>query len=170
MELNVANRARRTEALFKSEAASGQAGAVRTPLSQTPTPVRSDKLSLTGAGLAFVEAQKRQTTQLLAERKAKSRESEDGDALLNALEKGVKTLDKCQKIASRITKGDKVPPEDLLYLMKHDMAGYRMALASRKPAKDPKVWKSVLDDEDRAELSSGEVSCDFSSRGTVGVD
>ena len=56
---------------------------------------------------------------------------------------------KCQKIAASIMKGNRVPPEDLEYLMKNDPDGYKLAMAMRRENPDPEDEKSVLDDEDR---------------------
>ena len=68
---------------------------------------------------------------------------------LDFLSKSLKTMEKCRKIASRIIKGDKVPPQDERYLKDNDPDGYKLALVSRKPKKNPKEWESVLDEEDR---------------------
>ena len=46
-------------------------------------------------------------------------------------------------------KGNRVPPEDLRYLMEHDQAGYKLAMAMRRHNPDPEDEESVLDDEDR---------------------
>jgi hypothetical protein len=63
----------------------------------------------------------------------------------------LKELEKCSKIAASIMKGKRVPLEDLRYLMEHDIKGYQLAMAMRKPEKDDREEKSVLDDEDRQE-------------------
>ena len=46
-------------------------------------------------------------------------------------------------------KGNRVPLEDLRYLMEHDQAGYKLAMAMRRHNPDPEDEESVLDDEDR---------------------
>ena len=61
----------------------------------------------------------------------------------------LKTLSKCPKFAAASMRGDRVPPEDLRYLMEHDKEGYKMALAMRRPKQDPEEVESVLDEEDR---------------------
>ena len=68
---------------------------------------------------------------------------------LDSMDKKLDMMNKCQKIAAAIMRGDRVPPEDLRYLMEHDKEGYKMALALRRPKKDPEDVKSVLDEEDR---------------------
>ena len=68
---------------------------------------------------------------------------------LDLLSKSMDVMNKCLKIAASIMKGNRVPPEDLQYLMKNDPEGYRMALALRKESPNPKDEKSVLSDEDK---------------------
>ena len=50
----------------------------------------------------------------------KSRLTGSGGADLDGLGEAMKTMEKCHKIAARIMRGDKVPPEDEQYLMKND--------------------------------------------------
>lgn len=76
-------------------------------------------------------------------------DKEGGSSLYDSLKRDMKTQDKCLKIAVRIQKGDKVPPEDLAYLAKTDPQAYMMAIALRHEKPDPKKWESVLDEEDR---------------------
>ena len=52
-------------------------------------------------------------------------------------------------IAARIARGDKVPPEDERYLLERDPTGFKLAMASRRPKRKPKQWKSALTDEDK---------------------
>lgn len=80
-------------------------------------------------------------------------EEETGSSELDAMEEGLKTMQKCQEIARRIMRGDKVPPEDERYLMENDPDGFKLALAMRTPKKHPKEWESVLKDEKKAESS-----------------
>jgi len=68
---------------------------------------------------------------------------------LDTLQKLLRTQNLCNKIAASIMRGDRVPPEDLEYLVQHDIDGYRMALAMRKPKRNPEECKSVLTDEDK---------------------
>ena len=59
----------------------------------------------------------------------------------------MKILKICSKIAARIQAGDNVPLKDLQYLMKNNPLAYKMAMASRKPKKDPKECESVVPKE-----------------------
>ena len=68
---------------------------------------------------------------------------------LDRLDKALKVLSKCQKIAASIMKGNRVPPEDLRYLMENDPEGYKLAMAMRRQNPDPEDEKSVLDEEDK---------------------
>lgn len=49
----------------------------------------------------------------------------------------------CAKIAAQIRKGNKVDPEDLRYLRKHDPQLYLMAMTMRKPNDDPEKCKRI---------------------------
>ncbi|MBR5090980.1 MAG: hypothetical protein IK093_16250 [Ruminiclostridium sp.] len=64
------------------------------------------------------------------------------------------TFSKCMKIASRIAKGDIVPPKDIKYLMEHEPDLYKQAILLRVPNDKPKKHKSVLDDEDEKSESA----------------
>lgn len=112
----------------------------------------SDKTAWSQAALSFLQDLNRQDM----ERQRKLLEAKQKkDSELDALTEGLKTMEKCRKIASRIMKGDKVPPEDERYLMENDPDGYKLALACRQPKEKPKEWDSVLDEEDQ---ESGEPS------------
>ena len=113
---------------------------------------RADRVALSAQALRFLEEQNRQ----VQEEARRRQESGEGGGLVKSLERDLKKLDKCQKIYARIASGDKVPPEDRLYLERHDPEGFKLALAMRRPKKNPREWKSLLDDEDRAALASGE--------------
>ena len=76
-----------------------------------------------------------------------------GKDKLDVLEKSLRELRNCQKIFARVRAGDKVPEEDLRYLMVKDPAGYRLAMATRKPKKNPEEHDSVLTDQDRQQLA-----------------
>ena len=117
-------------------------------------PSRADKVALSMQAVAYLEEQNRQRWEQTSEKK----ESSAQEGLLKKLDKDLKKMDKCQKIYARVANGDKVPPEDLYYLEKCDPEGFKLALAMRRPSKHPKEWKSELDDEDRKELMSGEIS------------
>ena len=68
---------------------------------------------------------------------------------LDLLSQGLKVLELCQKIAVSIMKGNKVPPEDLRFLMENDLDGYRISMAMRRHKEDPEEVNSVLEDEDK---------------------
>lgn len=86
------------------------------------------------------------------QRKARDRigEEDSGDGMLDALAERLKVMQTCQKIASRIMAGDKVPPQDEMYLMQNDPTAYKLAMAARKIKKDPKGWESEADKEEDA--------------------
>lgn len=111
-----------------------------------------DKTAWSQAALSFLQDLDRQDM----ERQRKLLETKQkGDSELDALTKALKTMEKCQKIAARIIKGDKVPPQDERYLMENDPDGYKLALACRQPKEKPKEWKSVLDEEEQEGGGSG---------------
>lgn len=113
-------------------------------------PSRSDRLALSRQAVAYLEERNRQMLEESRQREADA----SGKGKMDLLEKGLKAMNKCQKIYARVVKGDKVPPEDLRYLEKNDPEGYKLAVAMRRPNRNPKEWKSELDDEDRASLLS----------------
>ncbi len=107
---------------------------------------RSDRTSWSQGALNFLRELNRQDM----ERRRKELEARQKDSSgMETLSKSLKVMDKCQKIASRVMRGDKVPPQDEMYLMDKDPEGYKLALACRKPKEKPKEWESVLDGEDR---------------------
>ena len=133
---------------------------------QTPQPREpADKLSLSRQALAYVEEQSR-----LAWNPEEGQDKKHSviqgylDAMetqkkqLDSMEEKLDMMDKCQKIAAAIMRGDRVPPEDLRYLMNHDQNGYKLAMAMRRPKKDPERVESVLDEEDRRGGSAESVS------------
>ena len=132
----------------KTEAADAPAKAQPT---QQKGPV--DKLTLSRQAVAFVEEQNRMWAEV-REREQQRRSRMDiaaqpDSAELDLLRKGQRILELCQKIAASIMKGNKVPPEDLKFLMENDPDGYRMAMAMRKHNPDPEEEESVLTDEDK---------------------
>lgn len=170
MELRTTRQIRRNEQLAK---VMGK----RTETSDAPVKAQvprrqesADKLSLSQQALAYAEEQRRAIWDGDQEREQRRQDRVGGllDALetkkseLDSMSEKLKMLNKCQKIAAAIMRGDRVPPEDLRYLMEHDKEGYKMALALRRPKKDPEDVKSVLDEEDRnggktKEAGGGEV-------------
>lgn len=152
MELEGTNRLKKT-AQVQSATGRTERGRNASPLQKTS---RADRLTLSRQALTYLEEQSREVEERTRQESEKSSE----EALLDLLDKSNKTMKKCQQIAARIMAGDKVPPEDLNYLMKNDMEGYRLAMAMRKTKKNPKEWESVLDEEDRrsADAAGDELS------------
>ena len=111
---------------------------------------RTDKASWSQAALSFLQEVNRQD----AEQRRKLLEAKQkGNGELDALTESLKKMERCQKIASRIMRGDKVPPQDEMYLLDNDPDGYKLALACRKPKEKPKEWESVLKDEEENNAS-----------------
>ena len=111
-----------------------------------------DKLTLSRQAVAFVEEQSRKMWDEVREREQQRQErmnTKPSSGELDLLSNGLRVLELCQKIAASIMKGNKVPPEDLKFLMENDPAGYRLAMAMRKHNPDPEEEKSVLTDEDK---------------------
>lgn len=106
----------------------------------------SDRTAWSQAALSFLRELNRQDM----EKQRKLQEAKQkGNSELDGLTKALKVMDKCRKIASRIIKGDKVPPQDERYLMENDPEGYKLTLACRQTKEHPKEWESVLDEEDQ---------------------
>ena len=112
---------------------------------------KTDKLSWSRQALSFLQEVNRQD---MEERRKllEARQRDSGE--LDALNESLKKMERCQKIAARIMRGDKVPPQDEMYLLDNDPDGYKLALACRVPKEKPKEWESVLE-EDREESSAG---------------
>ncbi len=100
-----------------------------------------------------------QRSQEEAMEKVRKKRDQESDPMISDMEQQKKKLDMlqkqlrmqklCNKIAASIMRGDRVPPEDLEYLANHDIDGYRLAMAMRKPKRNPEQCKSVLTDEDK---------------------
>ena len=134
-----------------------RADAPETPVRAQPAPRQTaDRCALSRQALAYLERQNAIQQELLQRRasqegriRAYLDDMKNKEKQLDLMRKALDTMKKCMKIAASIIKGNKVPPEDLRYLMKNDPVGYKMALAMRRENPDPKEEKSVLDDEDR---------------------
>ena len=148
-------------------------------LAETQTPQRKepvDKLTLSRQALAFAEEQNRKMWDAVQEREQRRQSRMDSAARpaggeMDLLSQGLKVLELCQKIAASIMKGDKVPPEDLKFLMENDPAGYRLAMAMRRHNPDPEEVESVLPDEEKnggAKSSDGGESPPVELSGTGG--
>lgn len=112
-----------------------------------------DSLTVSREALAYLEEQSKAAEE---ERKAQDALSESGGdgGMLDAINESFKTMKKCQEIARRIMRGDKVPHQDEAYLSKNDPKGYQLAMAMRTVKPDPKKCKTVLEDEDLKEAQA----------------
>lgn len=154
MELSVSGRQRRAaQAAQAAQAAPrGEKKPAGTGGGRARARPGSDRAAWSQGALAFLQEVNRQDME--ARRKLlESKQRESGD--LEAMSESLKVMDRCQKIASRIMKGDKVPPQDEMYLLDNDPDGYKLALACRVPKEKPKEWESVLEEEEREDGSSG---------------
>lgn len=156
MELRATREMRRSEQLAKAMAKKADA---EPPAKARPQPAQAptDKVSLSRQALAFVQEQNQRMWEQAQEREQR-RQGRLDDSLsaleaskkqLDAMGEKLKVQDKCQKIAAAIMRGDRVPPEDLEYLMNNDPEGYKLAMAMRREKKDPEDVESVLDEEDK---------------------
>ena len=156
MELRTTREMRRNEQLTKAmvKKADSEAPAQSQPAqAQTPT----DKVTLSRQALAWVQEQNEKLWETAQERQS-SRQGQLGGILdametkqqeLDAMKEKLDVLNKCMKIAASIMKGNRVPPEDLKYLMENDPEGYKLALAMRRENPDPEDVESVLTEEDK---------------------
>ncbi|MCM1149256.1 MAG: hypothetical protein NC319_04075 [Butyricicoccus sp.] len=152
MEVRATGQVRRNGQLDKQPAKKADARpAARNRKSQTP-----DRCTLSRQALEYL-GRRNAIEQELAGRRARQQsavssgmsEMESRKKQLDLMEKALDVMRKCMKIAASVMKGNKVPPEDLKYLMENDPEGCKMALAMRRDDPDPEKEKSVLDDEDR---------------------
>ena len=152
MELSAAGKLRRGA---QTGTITGRKAETRDASAGTKTPQRKepvDKLTLSRQAAAFVEEQSRKMWDEVREREQRRQErmnAEPSSGELDLLRKGLRVLELCQKIAASIMKGNKVPPEDLKFLMENDPDGYRLAMAMRRENPDPEEEESVLTDEDK---------------------
>lgn len=150
MELSVNRRQRRAAQITKTtpqaEKKTAETGRKTVILKS-----KSDKAAWSQAAMSFLQELNRQD---MEKQRKLLEQKQKGSSELDALTKSLKTMDKCRKIAARIIKGDKVPPQDERYLIENDPDGYKLAIACRQPKEKPKEWKSVLDEEDQASGSS----------------
>ena len=167
MELRTTRETRRGQRLSKVMTGKAEDRGGSSPVQAAPRPrTPTDKVSVSARALAWVEEQNRKRWEWERERQQR-RQDRAGDMLssldakkreLDALAKAMDAMEKCRKIAASIMKGDKVPPEDMEYLMNNDPDGFKLAMAMRREKKDPEDCESVLDEEDRrgaAEASQG---------------
>ena len=153
MELRATREMRRNAQLDKAMAKKADAPDTSSGgLIQSAQKQAEDRCTLSKQALAYLEQQNR-LQQELDERRARMEqrlsEQQNKSNELDMLSKTMDVMNKCLKIAASIMKGNRVPPEDLRYLMEHDQAGYKLAMAMRRHNPDPEDEESVLDDEDR---------------------
>lgn len=151
MELSVNGRQRRAAQVSKTAAPSAE----KRPAGTGAALKRAgrDQTAWSQGAMAFLQELNRQELEKRQkELEAKQRNSGE----LEMLSKYLDVMDKCQKIASRIIRGDKVPPQDERYLMEADPDGYKLALACRVPKEKPKEWESVLEEEEDGSAESVE--------------
>ena len=137
MELSVNGRQRRAARTAANPAP--QAGKKPAGTAAAPRLAGNDRATWSQAALSFLQELNRQDM----EKQRKLLEAKQkGSSELDALAKSMKVMEQCRKIASRIMKGDKVPPQDERFLMEADPDGYKLA------KEKPKEWDSVLEDEE----------------------
>lgn len=160
MELRSTREMRRNEQIARTTAKKAETSA---PARKAPAQPAADKVTLSRQAVSYLEEQNRRMWQYQQEKEQRRQSRLDSElsALdtaknrLKRMEDELDILNKCQKIAASIMKGNRVPPEDLRYLMEHDQAGYKLAMAMRRHNPDPEDEESVLDDEDRNGAAEG---------------
>lgn len=172
MEIGLESRLRRREPLLRPDGRKRETG----ESAAAAPPPRTDRVSSQAVRQAVerLEEQSQRLTALLRQDQQEEKKpflwdmldgaEKTGDSEADALGEHIKTMERCHKIAARIMRGDKVPPEDEQYLMQNDPEGYKLALAMRRPKKHPKEWESVLKDEEkRARETGGDTAPEASS-------
>lgn len=164
MELNTIHRLRRAGQTVRTQEVKTN---VPETITSSGTKSKTDTIDLTERAVAELKEQSQRIMDLFQQ----DREAEKlpapwemaeagGEAesdMLDSLGEKLKVMERCHKIAMRIMRGDKVPPQDEQYLMQNDPEGYKLALAMRRPKRKPKEWDSVLkDDEKKAEGNDSE--------------
>ena len=157
MELRTTGELRRSAQIGKvlgrkTEAADTSAGS-QAPRQKDPV----DKLTLSRQAVDFVEERSRKMWDEVREREQQRHSrmnAKPAGGELDLLSQGLKVLELCEKIAASIMRGDKVPVEDLRFLMENDPDGYRLAMALRRHKEDPEEVDSVLEDEEHRDGSA----------------
>lgn len=161
MEITFENRLKRTERLVRPDGTGRGASAGEAAVSAAAP--RTDRVSSSQQAVRQAVEQMEQQSQRLAallrqDQPAEKKtyiwdmldgEEEAGNSEADALGEQMKAMERCHKIAARIMRGDKVPPEDEQYLMLNDPDGYKLAMAMRTPKRNPKKWESVLKEEEK---------------------
>lgn len=156
MELRSTRELRRNGQLTRAreKQAADDSSAPAEPARKQP---QADRVSLSRQAVSFLEEQNRRMWEYQQERDQRRQARMDeklsgldgAKSRLKRMERELDILSKCQKIAASIMKGNRVPLEDLRYLMEHDQAGYKLAMAMRRHNDDPEDEESVLDEEDQ---------------------
>ena len=173
--------------LFHSYCAPGFVQKKADGLSSLSEHPKGDRVMLSKEVLALIQMQNR----IRAIEQARENANNAPEVqVLDSMRKAMKVQKICNQIAARIRAGDHVPLKDLRYLKKNDPQAYQMAMVSRKPNDDPKMWKSAVPKENQepsdehstgnaegdtvdtqtltsSECSSG-TSCSMSSSGGTG--
>lgn len=164
MELRATRELRRNARMEQTAPRKGEGSpeGAKAPTKEAPKQP-ADQLSLSQQALAYAEEQRQKLWGSAQEEEG--RHQGHLDSLLDAMEskkdeldsmsEKLKTLSKCQKIAAAIMRGDRVPPEDMAYLMNNAPEGYKLAMAMRRENPDPEDCESVLDEEDRDGAACG---------------
>ena len=163
MELRTTREMRRNERLARAMTKEKKVEGAAAPAQSQPARQPADKLTLSRQALNYLEEHNRlaweRDQQREQQRQGRMNDSlsalDSGESQLDSMEKKLKVMNKCQKIAASIMRGNRVPPEDLAYLMNNDPEGYKLAMAMRRENPDPEDCESVLDEEDRAGASGG---------------
>lgn len=172
MEITFENRLRRTEQLVRPDGTRKGTAAETEEAAVPAAGAQADRVSTSQdavqRAVAQLDAQSQRLMALVQQDQQKEKkpyiwdmldgEEKTGNSEADALGEQMKTMERCHKIASRIMRGDKVPPQDEQYLMMNDPDGYKLALAMRKPKKKPKEWESVLKDEEKEQSQEAESS------------
>ena len=98
---------------------------------------QADRLSLSRQTASFLQEQDRlaqEVTKIIQRFTDNGETEKQGMTEDEMLAEELKVKERCQKIMSRLMKGDKVPPKDMQYLAQNDMEAYKLAMAARKPA------------------------------------
>ena len=114
---------------------------------------QQDRLELSRQAARYLAEQASRMAEQIAQigRPDEEGQQSGGSSMWDSFQEELDVMDKCNRISSSISSGDRVPPEDLRYLKKHDIHAYLLALATRKPKEDPKDKESVLSEEDLAQ-------------------
>lgn len=146
MELRTARELRRNERLTKAMVKEKEGKGAAAPVQPKPARQAADKLTLSRQALGYLQEQSRLAWE--REQRRQSRMDDSFSALdtakdqLDAMEKKLKVMNKCQKIAASIMRGDRVPPEDMAYLMNNDPEGYKLAMAMRGRTRTPRTARA----------------------------